>query len=147
MIGAAAGGGTRPGLVFVSSGGAPTQPANGTTPLTGGPPFTAELSDGGGGTAFSVRSKSDDADAADTTVTISAADDASDPDTFTLTATWTKQATGIQATDLQTSFAYEITVAAPPSGTLLPPSPGTVALRGGSDLTGPTTASVTVSAQ
>lgn len=147
VIGTSAGGGSRPGLVFVSSGGAPTQPANGSTPLTGGPPFTADLSDGVGGTAFSVRSKSDDADAADTTVTISAAADPGDPGTFTLTATWTKQVTGIQAADLETSFAYEITVVAPPAGQLLPPSPGTVALRGGSDLTGPSKASVTVSAQ
>jgi len=139
--------GSQPGLVYVSSGGTPKQPANGSYPLSGGPPATADISDGQAGTAFSVTTRSTDADSANTTVEITAADDASNPDTFTLTATWTKQATGIKVGDLQSEFASEITVAPPPGGQLLPPAPGTVSLRGGSDVTGPTAASVTVSAQ
>jgi hypothetical protein len=148
VIGTAPDTGSRPGLIYVSSGGTPAQPANGAVALNvAGPPFTFDVSDGQGATAFSLRTRSDDADAADTAVTITAADDPSSPTTFTLTATWTKQATGIHASDLGTSFAYEITVAAPPGGQLLPPAPGRVVLRGGSDLTGPTAASVTVATQ
>ena len=147
VLGTGPGNGSRPGLVYVSSGGTPTQPANGSYPLSGGPPATADISDGHGGTAFSVTTRSNNADSTHTTVEISAADDTSNPDTFTLTATWSNQVTGIQPGDLEGSFASEITVAAPDGGQLLPPAPGTVSLRGGSDVTGPTAASVTVSAQ
>lgn len=147
VLGTSKGTGTRKGLVFVSSGGTPTQPANGSYPLSGGPPATADISDGQSGTAFSVTTRSNDADSANTMVEITAADDVSNPDTFTLTATWSKQVTGIEVGDLEGSFASEITVDAPPGGQLLPPAPGTVSLRGGSDVTGPTAASVTVSAQ
>lgn len=146
VIGTSKGTGTRKGLVFVSSGGKPTQPANGSYPLSGGPPAAGDISDGHGGKAFSVTTRSSDAESANTTVEVTAADDPSSPDTFTLTASWSKQATGIQVTDLETEFASEITVAAPDGGQLAPPAPGTVSLRGGSDATGPTAASVTVSA-
>ena len=147
VLGTSKGTGTRKGLVFVSSGGTPTQPGNGSYALTGGPPAAGDISDGQGGTAFSVTTRSTDAESANTTVEISAADDASNPDTLTLTATWSKQVVGIEPGDLESEFASEITVDAPPGGQLLPPSPGTVSLRGGSDVTGPTAASVTVSAQ
>ena len=138
--------GSRPGLVYVSSGGTPTQPENGSYPMSGGPPAEVDISDGQSGTAFSLTTRSSDAESANTVVEITAADDASNPDTFTLTARWAKSAVGIQASDLQTEFGTEITVAAPPGGQLEAPAPGTVSLRGGSDAAGPTAASVTVSA-
>lgn len=147
VLGTTAKNGSRSGLIFVSSSGGPTQPANGSYPLTGGPKYTADLSDAQGGKAFTVRSRADDSEAANTTVEISKADDPAAPGTFTLTAVWRKQVTGIKPGDLQSSFAYEVTVDAPPGGQLLTPAPGTITLRGGSDLSGPNTASVTVSTQ
>jgi hypothetical protein len=147
VIGTSRGTGIRKGLVFVSSGGTPTQPANGSYALSGGPPAEGDISDGHGGTAFSVTTRSNDAESANTTVEITAADDVSNPDTFTLTASWSKSAAGIEPGDLQSEFASEITVDPPNGGQLLPPAAGSVSLRGGSDATGPTAASVTVSAQ
>jgi hypothetical protein len=147
VLGTSKGTGSRKGLVFVSSGGAPSQPANGSYPLSGGPPAKADISDGHAGTAFSVTTRSGAADSANTTVEITAADDASSPDTFTLTASWSKSAVGIEPGDLETEFGTEITVDPPDGGQLLPPAPGSVSLRGGSDVSGPTAASVTVSAQ
>src|SRR5215471_1306207 len=75
VLGTSKGTGTRKGLVFVSSGGTPTQPANGSYALTGGPPAAGDISDGQGGSAFSVTTRSTDAESANTTVDISAADD------------------------------------------------------------------------
>jgi hypothetical protein len=145
VLGTAAGGGMSPGLVFVSSAGAPTQPANGVYPIIADPGgsgnYIADIGDGAGGTAFSAQSRAVDAEATNTVVEIKDAN----PNTFTLVATWKKpKAVGLQPTGLQGSFTYEITVAAPAGGQLGLPAAGTVALRGGANAAAPATASATV---
>jgi len=145
VLGTAPGGGTSPGLVFVSSAGAPTQPANGMYPIIADPGgsgnYIADIGDGAGGIAFTVQSRAVDAEATNTVVEIKDAN----PNTFTLVATWKKpKAVGLQPAGLQGSFAYEITVAAPAGGQLDLPAPGTVALRGGSNGAAPAAASATV---
>jgi hypothetical protein len=76
------------------------------------------------------------------TAVVSAADQTEE--TFTLTVTWTKSVTGIQVSALQTSFAYVITVVAPPGGSLAPPAEGQVVLSGGSEATAARAASAAV---
>jgi hypothetical protein len=148
VLGTAAGGGTSPGLVFVSSAGAPTHPADGTYPVIADPDgsenFIANISDGADGTAFTVQSRAVDAEATNTEVEIKNAADPQNPNTFTLVATWKKKVVGLQPNGLQRSFAYEITVAAPAGGQPGLPAAGTVALRGGANAVNPAPASATV---
>ena len=67
--------------------------------------------------------------------------------TFTLTTTWTKSATGVALADLQTQFAYLLTVTAPAAGFANPPATGQVALTGGSDGAGAAAAGAVVLSQ
>jgi hypothetical protein len=147
VLGPAPGSGSKPGLVYVSSAGAPTQPADGDYQLGGNGPYTVDVHDVHGNVAFTLTSKAQNAEALHTAVHITGAADPNKPNTFTLVAEWTKQpAVGITPGALEGNFAYEITVSPPEGGQLRAPAPGTVALRGGSDAQGPTTAAVTVTA-
>lgn len=148
VLGAAPGGGTNPGLVFVSSAGA-AHPADGVYPVIvdpgGSGNYIADIGDGAGGTAFTVQSRAVDAEATNTVVEIKDAANPASPGTFTLVATWKKpKAVGLQPGGLQGSFGYEITVAPPAGGQLGVPAEGTVALRGGADTAAPAAASATV---
>jgi hypothetical protein len=149
VLGTAAGGGTSPGLVFVSSAGAPAHPGNGLYPVIADPGgsgnYIADIGDGAGGTAFTVQSRAVDAEATHTVVEIKDAADPQSPGTFTLVGTWKKpKAVGVQPAGLQGGFAYEITVAPPAGGQLGLPAAGTVALRGGANAAAPAAASATV---
>lgn len=142
VIGTAAGTGTQPGLVFVSSAAAPGLPAAGDNPLTGAP-AKVKIKQADATTAFEVQAKDADAAGANTVVTIKNISGES----FDLVAVWNKTKTGIKASDMQTEFGYEITVAAPPSGaSILTPATGAIVLSGGADAQGPTRASVIVPA-
>ncbi len=144
VVGTAAGGGDKPGLVFVSSGGNPSQPKDGVYPMTGDP-ATADIAkaDGSAG-AFVLTTKAGGADAALTKVTISAATDPANPGTFTLEAVWTKAAAGIEPADLVAALGYEITVAPPDGGALAPPAAGGYALSGGGEVQAATKASASI---
>ncbi|HEX2039864.1 MAG TPA: hypothetical protein VHF47_09060 [Acidimicrobiales bacterium] len=141
VIGSTAGGGTRPGLVFVTTA-TPAAPKNGTYTLGGTGPYTADVLKADNTTAFTLEGKANDAEAKRTTVSV--VNDATGG-TFTLTATWTKTATDIKVGDLAATFAYEITVApAPGAAALAVPAPGTVQLSGGSDAAAARPASASV---
>lgn len=142
VIGTAAGTGTKPGLVFVSSAAAPALPVAGDSPLAGAP-AKVKLKQADASTAFEVQAKDADADGANTVVTIKNIAGQS----FDMVVVWNKTKTGIKASEMQTNFGYELAVAAPPSGTtILTPAPGAIVLSGGADAQGPTKASVIVPA-
>lgn len=129
VIGNTAGGGTKPGLVFVSSAGAPGVPKAGNYPLTGDP-AEVEVKKADDTTAFKLKAKAAGADGARTVVTIGAPDA---NDKFTLTAKWERSETNLAPADLQTKFAYELTVTAPDGSPLAVPGAGTTVLAGGAD--------------
>jgi hypothetical protein len=131
--GTAAGGGEKPGLVFVSSSGAPVQPKDGAYALTGDPAKADVLKADGTAGGFELTAKAAGPDGALTEATVSDAADPDAPGSFTLTVVWEKSAAGIEASELQTQFAYEITVAAPPGGTLAAPAAGAYILSGGAE--------------
>ena len=143
LLGTAAGGGQKPGLVFISSAAAPVLPAAGANPLSTDPAkATINKADATPG-AFDVTAKRGGVDGALTVVTIKDVVG----QTFTLVAVWTKSANGILPAAFSTQFAYEIVVSAPPGGgALLVPAPGTLVLAGGADAQGPTAASTVVPA-
>jgi hypothetical protein len=143
VLGTTAGGGKKPGLVFVSSAAAPVLPAPGANPLVGDPAtVTIDKADTTPG-AFDVTAKRGGVDGALTVVTIKDVVG----QTFTLVAVWTKSANGIAAAAVATQFAYEINVSAPPGGgAILAPAPGTLVLSGGADAQGPAAASAVVAA-
>jgi len=133
-IGNAANGGTRPGLVFVS-GAAPTEmPQNGTYDLAIGAPGTAAKIDvtktGGGGTAFTLQARSNDAAGDLILAKISDADNAAK--TFTLTVSWTKPANGAAISALAAEFAFVVKID-PPADGYRAPATGKVTLAGGQD--------------
>ena len=129
VIGNTAGGGTKPGLVFVSSAGAPAVPKAGDYPLTGDP-AEVEVKKADDTVAFKLKAKAAGADGARTVVTIGAPDA---NDKFTLTAKWQRSETNLAPADLQSKFAYEITVTAPDGSPLAVPGAGTTVLAGGAD--------------
>ncbi|HEY6390954.1 MAG TPA: hypothetical protein VIX89_06740 [Bryobacteraceae bacterium] len=131
VLGSVAGGGTDPGLVFVPGATPAVMPGVVTDLPLMGDPATVKLPDGHGGDSFSVTAKGTGPDGALTKVTIK--DPNTGAGTFTLIANWSKPKSAIKVADIQTNFAYEIAVAAPATGTLLPPAPGTVTLSGGAD--------------
>jgi len=141
-VGAVANGGSRPGLVFVSSA-VGALPKNGVYPLAGDP-GTVDIADGAAGTSFTVTSRAGGADAALTSVEIKNAASG----TFTLIATWTKTANAQAMTGLAAAFAYVLTIT-PPAGGFLAPAAGKIVLTGGSDglVVSPVKASATVVAQ
>jgi hypothetical protein len=133
ILGVSAGAGTLPGLVFVPVIDTTLMPTAGDYPMVAGTQVQVPKNGGGIGNAFSLQAKTatDGTDEARTKVTIKDVNVADK--TFTLVATWTKSATGIKAGDIQTNFAYEITVAAPSGLPLVAPAPGSVTLSGGAD--------------
>lgn len=135
--------GSRPGLVMLSSSGTPTMPKDKTYPIPDASPNEVSVEQATStNEAFMLKARYGAPGANLLSVVISDADQTAG--TFTLTATWTKSATGIQASGLQTSFAYVITVAAPSGGSLAPPAEGRVVLSGGSETTSARAASAAV---
>jgi len=132
-IGTVAGDGEKPGLVFVSSAANSVQPKDGDYALTGEPAKVDVLKANGSAGGFELTAKAAGADGALTKATVSGAADPTAPDTFSLVVVWTKSAANIEASELQGQFAYEITVAAPPGGTLAAPAAGTYILSGGGE--------------
>jgi hypothetical protein len=130
LIGIAAGGGKSPGLVFVSSGGAPALPKAGGYPLTGDPAVVDIPKHAGAGVAFSLQSRAGGPDAALTSVEIKDVDVPGDK--FTLTAKWTKTAAALAVSSLAGTIAYSATVTAPADGYKAPVE-GTISLSGGAD--------------
>jgi hypothetical protein len=131
-IGTAANGGNRPGLVYVSSAGAPALP-QAMTPAVKmyGDPATVDIpANSGGGTAFTLKTRSGGADAAQTTIEIRDVDVTNQ--TFTLVARWTKTSNAVAMKDLATSFGYVTEIKAPAGG-YLAPAAGKIVLSGGAD--------------
>lgn len=149
VVGEAAGGGSSPGLVFVSSTGDPEMPRAGEYPLTGGGATAASdveiPNEDESATAFTLSARSVGEAGDNTTVTIEEVDAAAS--TFTLVATWTDDASGLEPGELEAEFAYEITVAPPDGGALAAPAAGEYALGGGADAQGAKAASVTLIAR
>jgi hypothetical protein len=143
VIGASAGGGTQPGLIFLASTGTPAEvPAAGSGgPLTETSPgskiFQFDFKNN-----FVVQAKTESEDGGFTSVLITNVQ----PDgTFTLTATWKKPGapTPVALKDLASTFQYELAISAP-SGGFAVPAAGTVTLIGGSDAVGAVAAQGTI---
>lgn len=149
-LGETAGAGKRPGLVFVTSAGAPSLPKTGTYPAVAaaaGDPCTITVpNDSGAGDAFELETRADGADAVLTSVEIKDTDAVAGK--FTLIAKWSKTAPALAINGIGAAFAYVITVTAPPDG-FLAPGAGKVVLAGGADAVAvdPVKASATVLAQ
>ena len=134
-IGNAANGGTRPGLVFVSS--APPVddlPKAGVYPMAAavaGQPATADIpKHAGAGNAFTLQTRDGGADAP--AVSIEIKDVNAGASTFTLVASWSKTQNAIAMTGLAAAFAYVIDVVAPAGG-FRAPAEGVTTLGGGAD--------------
>jgi hypothetical protein len=130
VLGTTSGGGTQPGLVFVSSAGVPVKPKGGTYPLAGDPAKVDVDNSDESGVAFTLTAKSAGADGALTSVFITEPDG---NDKFDLTADWEKSEANLAPANVQTKFAYEVTVAPPDGGSLGVPAAGTTVLSGGAD--------------
>jgi len=144
VIGTAAGGGSSPGLAFLSSTAPPTaMPASGG-PISfaepqGGSTYVAAVPAGSGSTpAFTLQALSSQADAALLTATISSVTATS----FTLTIAWKKSQTGVSLASglgaLNSAFGFLLKFSPPPagapaSGAYAPPAAGTIVLAGGAD--------------
>lgn len=146
-LGGAAGGGSEPGLVFVSSPSA-FAPRAGTYALGGTPDARADIPKSGvtgpppplapADVAFTLQAKATGAEGAFTSVTIVSPGTGGD---FDLTATWSNTASAVAPSALQSKFPYEIVVAPPPGQTATSaPAAGTYKLTGGSNASGPVTA-------
>lgn len=145
VIGTSAGGGTQPGLVFVSSAGAPAMPAAVTDQALADSPTATAILKAAATTAFELTPKAAGTDGHLTKVTIKDVD--ATAGTFTLVAVWTKTATGIQPSAMLTDFDYELTISVPTGATALAvPAPGAVVLSGGEDAQGPQRASAVLAA-
>jgi len=134
--------GSRPGLVFVSSGGVPDLPQAGTyAPNNSG---VVSVPKDGGGNAFQLTYR---VGVTGATASVQIANVSTDAGTFSLVATWTKTATGIYVTQLATSFPDHIAVTKPDGSAANDtdvPAPGTVFLAGGSDAASAQNASAAV---
>jgi hypothetical protein len=146
VLGTAPGGGSKPGLVFVSSAGDPELPKVGDYPLASGGAGVSSTVDipnvDESATALSVTARSEGAEGDRTTVTIDDVDATNT--TFTLTAEWTKTVPNLEAGELAGAFDYEITVDPPAGGALAAPAAGEYALSGGADAQTAQPASVTL---
>jgi hypothetical protein len=145
-IGAAAGEGSRPGLVFVSGGAPAGMPVVGVNPLhiaNPGDPAKVTIPKNGGGDAFTLQARSNDPDGALITVAIKDVD--AGAQRFTMVASWTKTVNAQPVSGLAAQFAFVVTIT-PPDGGYKSPAAGTVTLSGGTDAvsTPATEASATV---
>jgi hypothetical protein len=130
---------TAEGLVFVSGPVTSNMPEalTGAT-ISGSPDFhlVVHEADNASNTAFTLAAtnQADDADAQLIHISI-APDSAPTPTTFTLTASWTKTATGVTLASLATTnpYAYVVTFSGQ-SGPL--PAAGSIKLKGGADASG-----------
>ena len=133
VLGTTAGGGSEPGLAFVST------PPAGATPLptatTGAVGFSLVGADyvfDLPGTAAVLTASDDTTDAQHITATIGNIQ--SGPSTFDLTLSWSKTVTNVTPATLGSNFSYLISVAAPPAGFgAIPPVPSSITLVGGAD--------------
>ncbi|HEX2047665.1 MAG TPA: hypothetical protein VHF27_07870 [Acidimicrobiales bacterium] len=149
VLGSSTGTGSRPGLVFVSSGAAPISlPKVGTYAPDGGGEFTIPKSTGAGN-AFKLKLRAVDAAATSSVEILSSTEDPA-PGRFTLVASWSRTIVGVKVTDLDSAanFGPFITVKGPDgtSPPTTPPPPGSVVLSGGSDQAAAQPASATVTA-
>jgi hypothetical protein len=139
VIGTSSGGGTRPGLVFVTLG--TGQPKGGTYTLSGTPAkVDIPNHDTTPATAFTLTARTGGV-AALFTVTLT------EPDAqnkFDLTVEWSKPDTNLTPATMATSFNYEINVAAPSGGSLGVPAAGSTTLSGGANQTGAIPAKATL---
>lgn len=124
VLGASAGTGTRPGLVFLASKN-PSLPVAGSGVLAGNPPQFVVPG------AFTLQGVHSEADATLTTVTIQDVD--ASAQTFTLIVSWQKSATGVKLSDLDGQFKYVVDIIPPAGGFTVPPAAGVVTLAGGTD--------------
>jgi hypothetical protein len=137
-IGNAPNGGQRPGLVFVSSGGAPGLPKPNVadtpykmTAANANDPATVDIPpDSGAGTAFTLKSRGGGPDASLATIDIQNVDEGAK--TFTLVATWTKTQKALAMSGLAAAFNYILDIHSPQGGFLVP-AEGSFVLSGGSD--------------
>jgi hypothetical protein len=134
IIGNAANGGTRPGLVFVSSAAPTLLPSAGNYAMAAanpGDPAKADVpKNGGAGTAFTLQTRDGGPDAPSVAIQIKDVDTAQN--TYTLVASWTKTQNAIAISALTAAFAYVVDIKAPPGG-FLAPAEGKTTLSGGSD--------------
>lgn len=158
VVGTQPGGGTRPGLVYVSSAPAPATP-DVTVPvgLGGNGPYTKDINTKNATLAFTLEGAQNTAGGDKTTVEVKNVQDPTDPaSTFTLEAKWpvpgpvtaaNKTTAYLQnPNQVAADFGFVIDVAAGPTGLFLVPAAGTVQLRGGSDGPQATKASANVPA-
>jgi len=133
-LGSTASNGTKPGLVFVSSAGAPALPKDGTYTFAApaaGQPVEANLDmEPGPGTAFTLKARAVDPTGTVTNAEVKSSDATNQ--TFTLIVTWTRSVTATAISALAAEFVNVITIA-PPDGGYRAPNPGKVILVGGSD--------------
>ena len=144
LIGTSAGGGSKPGLVFLSSANPELPKAKSytfTAATPGTDPATAKIEKNSGtGDAFTLESRSKATDANLTKAEIKNVD--ATAGTFTMVVTWTKKVTATQVDSVATPLSYAVVITAPPGG-YRAPVPGVVTLSGGSDAT--TTSAATAS--
>ncbi len=133
-VGNAANGGKRPGLVFVSSGNPPDLPQAGTYAMAAanpGDPATVDIpKNGGGGNAFTLKTRDRGADAPKVSIDIKDVD--ATQNTFSLVASWTKTQNALAMSGLAGAFGYVVDIK-PPNGGFLTPAEGKTTLSGGSD--------------
>jgi len=144
VIGTTSGGGSMPGLAFLSSSGTPGMPSASATPFTlQGAVYEAAVPGiSPAPSAFTLESFSTNADSVNLTATVSAVNTAAS--SFNLTIAWTKSAAAVPLADLtqlNSDFGFLLSFSpppagAPPSGTPYAlPAAGTIVLQGGADPT------------
>jgi hypothetical protein len=142
VLGITAGGGSKPGLAFVSSTGTPAMPSAGVTPFTAqGPIFAAAIPGiSPAPSAFTLESFSNNPDSQHLQAMVGAVNTAAS--TFNLTISWTKTVAAVPLQDLtklDTDFGFLLKFTppasgAPPAGTSYAlPAAGTIVLQGGAD--------------
>lgn len=144
ILGTTSGGGSTPGLAFVSSAAAPAMPAAGMTAFAAqGPNFTAALPGiSPAPSAFTLQSLNSNPDSVNLRATVSAVNTGAS--SFNLTIGWSKTVAAVPLQDLTkltTDFGFLLkfgppAAGPPPAGTSYAlPATGTVVLRGGTDPT------------
>lgn len=146
VLGTTAGGGTQPGLAYVSNVNtvatalpvATTAPEN--FPATPTPVQLAIAA--ASGNAFTLIACHQEADASRLQASISNVD--TTRNSFTLTLTWSKFAAAVPLASLSTQFGYVLTVTPPQGGFAYPPAAGSTTLLGGTNATPATVAQAVV---
>lgn len=133
LLGTAPLAGSQPGLAYVGTPPTALPAATSAAAAFTGSPLAYAIPGTDGILLATHATPAEAADAALLTGAIAAATAAK----FTLVLAWTKTAAGVALADLNATFAYLISVTAPPGpgGFAHPPAAGTVTLQGGSDPT------------